>query len=163
MLGTVDGGVAWSTSKVPIAMAAIEAGTANANDLRQAITASDNAAAERLWSGLGPPTKAARLADAQLRAAGDASTRMEATTLRSEFTAFGQTAWGVADQARFVAGMACTKTGPQVLRLMGQVIPGQRWGLGRTGAAAQMKGGWGPGISPGRATAGSTGRWASSR
>lgn len=148
-LGTVDGGVAWSTSKVPIAMAAIKAGTANANDLRQAITASDNAAAERLWSGLGSPATAARLADAQLRAAGDSSTRMEAKKLRSEFTAFGQTAWGVADQARFVAGMACTKTGPQVLSLMGQVIPGQRWGLGRTGATAQMKGGWGPGISPG--------------
>lgn len=45
--------------------------------------------------------------------------------------------------------MACTTQGPQVLDLMGQVVAGQRWGLGRTNAAAQLKGGWGPGVSPG--------------
>jgi hypothetical protein len=37
------------------------------------------------------------------------------------------------------------------LTLMGRVVAGQRWGLGATGHAARFKGGWGPGISAGRA------------
>ena len=45
--------------------------------------------------------------------------------------------------------MSCTGAGPQVLGLMGQVIPSQRWGLGAAGVAAELKGGWGPGTAPG--------------
>ncbi len=52
-LGSLKTGVAWSTAKVPVAMAAIAAGVADANDLRSAITASDNAAADRIWQALG--------------------------------------------------------------------------------------------------------------
>jgi hypothetical protein len=148
-LGSVDGGVAWSTGKVPVAMAAIAAGTAKDSDLRAAITASDNAAAERLWSGLGGGNRAASAATAQLRAAGDTATAIEGDRIRSGYTAFGQTNWKLADQARFVAGMACSEPGSQVLELMGQVSSGQSWGLGDTGLPARFKGGWGPGITPG--------------
>ncbi len=132
-------------------MAVIAAGQGRAQrqDLVQAITASDNAAAERLWRSLGSGRTAARAADAQLRAAGDRQTRIESRRLRAAFTPFGQTTWTLGNQARFTAGMSCTTAGRQVLRLMGQVVAGQRWGLGAAGVAAQLKGGWGPGTLPG--------------
>lgn len=148
--GPLRSGVAWSTAKVPVAMAALEAGAGSRADVTKAITASDNAAAERLWRALGAGTAAAAATDAQLRAAGDTRTRTQPEVLRPGFTAFGQTDWRLTDQARFMAGMRCTDTGPDVLTLMGRVVPGQRWGLGTTGTSAQFKGGWGPGIRPGQ-------------
>lgn len=148
--GALQSGVAWSTAKVPVVMAALDAGVGSRADARSAITASDNAAAERLWRALGAGTAAAAASDAQLRAAGDTRTRTQPEVLRPGFTAFGQTDWRLTDQARFMAGMRCTETGPDVLTLMGQVVPGQRWGLGTTGTSAQFKGGWGPGIRPGQ-------------
>jgi hypothetical protein len=150
-LGDLQSAVAWSTSKVPVAMAAISAGVADDSDLSQAITASDNAAATRLWDALGGGAQAAAATDAQLRAAGDAATTTESRTLRSGFTPFGQTNWSLGDQARFTAGMACTDAGSRVLGLMGETISAQRWGLGSTGNPAQLKGGWGPGSAPGAA------------
>lgn len=148
-LGSLQSGVAWSTSKVPVAMAAIAAGVANDGDLNAAITASDNAAATNLWNALGGGAQAAAATDEQLRAAGDESTSIESRTLRSGFTPFGQTNWALADQARFTAGMACTDTGGQVLGLMGDVIADHRWGFAATGLPAEIKGGWGPGTQPG--------------
>ena len=131
-------------------MAAISAGVARRKDLVQAITLSDNAAAERLWEALGGGTLAAEAATAQVREAGDARTEIQARRLRPGFTAFGQTQWGLADQARFAAGMSCGNAGRQVRALMNDVAEGQRWGLGSTGNAAQFKAGWGPGVSPGQ-------------
>ena len=148
--GALQTGVAWSTAKVPVAMAALEAGAGSRADVTKAITASDNAAAERLWQALGGGTAAATATDAQLRAAGDTRTITQPEVLRQGFTAFGQTDWRLTDQARFMAGLRCADTGPDVLTLMGQVVPGQRWGLGTTGTSAQFKGGWGPGIRPGQ-------------
>lgn len=150
-LGDLGGAAAWSTAKAPVAMAAIVAGSASSADLTAAITASDNAAAERLWSGIGSPDAAAAAATEQLRASGDANTTIESRRLRAGYTAFGQTGWALADQARFVAGMACTDAGKQVLELMGNVASGQRWGLGAVGLPAKFKGGWGPGTEPGAA------------
>jgi hypothetical protein len=149
--GTLRDAVAWSTSKIPVAMAVYAGGLAGSQqaNLRAAITASDNAAAERLWAALGGGDTAARAADAQLHAAGDTHTRIEARTLRSGFTPFGQTDWKLTDQVRFTAGMACSDAGTQVLTLMNQTIAAQRWGLGSTGVEAQLKGGWGPGTRPG--------------
>ncbi len=149
--GGLRDAVAWSTSKVPVAMAVYAAGMAGSQkaNLHAAITASDNAAAERLWSALGGGQTAARAADAQLQAAGDTHTAMESRSLRSGFTPFGQTDWKLTDQVRFTAGMVCTDAGIQVLGLMNQTIAAQRWGLGSAGVEAQMKGGWGPGTRPG--------------
>ncbi|MCP9490418.1 MAG: hypothetical protein MSC31_11165 [Solirubrobacteraceae bacterium MAG38_C4-C5] len=148
-LGSLTGGVAWSTSKVPIAMAAIEAGVASENDLSAAITASDNDAAQRLWDALGGGDAAAAAADEQLRIAGDQSTSTQASTLRDGFTAFGQTDWTLSDQAQFVSGMDCTDNGSQVLELMRQTVTAQRWGIGTVDTTAALKGGWGPGSLPG--------------
>src|SRR3954452_17893050 len=142
--------VAWSTAKVPVAMAVIASGAGAQTNLTAAITASDNAAALRLWSSLGGGESAAGAADKQLRAAGDKRTQIESRSLRGgAYTPFGQTAWALADQARFTAGMACTQNGAQVLGLMGHVVAGQRWGLGSAGVPPQFKGGWGPGSQPG--------------
>jgi hypothetical protein len=59
-LGSWKTGPSWSTVKVPLAMAAVANahGRPDAEDqrlMRLAITASDNAVAEHLWSGLGEP------------------------------------------------------------------------------------------------------------
>jgi len=132
-------------------MAVINAGgqTAAQHDLTAAITASDNAAAERLWASLGSPQAAANAATEQLRAAGDRRTTMQSRRLRSGYTAFGQTDWALTDQARSTAGLACSAAGSQALELMSEVDSGQRWGLGDAGVPAQLKGGWGPGSRPG--------------
>lgn len=150
-VGSFQTAVAWSTSKVPVAMAAIVAGSPDTVALSRAITASDNGAAEALWSGLGGGDRAASAADAQLRASGDDVTRIEAAVVRSGFTAFGQTVWALEDQAAFTAGMECTAQGRKVLGLMARTIPAQRWGLGATRWGASIKGGWGPGDKPGQA------------
>jgi hypothetical protein len=134
-----------------VAMAVVADGGAAAHrsDLRQAIAASDNAAAERLWSSLGAGAAAAAAATAQLRRAGDRRTIVQSRRLRRQFTPFGQTAWRLSDQVRFTAGMPCLSQGRYVLDLMGDTIAAQRWGLGSTNARAQLKGGWGPGSRPG--------------
>jgi hypothetical protein len=150
--GALQAGVAWSTSKVPIAMAIIarRGAEAQGDDLSQAISASDNAAAMRLWAALGGGDAAAEAADEQLRQAGDRRTQVEARPLRgAEYTPFGQTVWTLGDQTRFVAGMPCLAAGAAVLGLMDEVVSGQRWGLGAAGVDAQFKGGWGPGSQPG--------------
>jgi beta-lactamase class A len=102
-VGSLRSAVAWSTGKVPVAMAVIAAGGAQAErqDLTRAITASDNAAATRLWSELGHGATAAGAATEQLRQAGDQRTQLEYRTLRAGYTPFGQTRWALADQARF--------------------------------------------------------------
>jgi hypothetical protein len=151
--GSFQSAVAWSTSKVPVAMAAIAAGTAEPPDLTQAITASDNQAAEALWSSLGGGKQAASAANEQLRLGGDDVTQMQASVLRSGYTSFGQTSWSLKDQTAFTAGMGCTTAGRQVLALMAKTLPAQRWGLGAVGWSASIKGGWGPGASPGQAGA----------
>jgi hypothetical protein len=150
--GSLRSAVAWSTSKVPVAMAVIAGGGAQAqqSNLTRAITASDNAAALQLWSSLGGGDQAATAADQQLRAGGDDRTNIESRNLRGNaYTPFGQTSWALTDQARFTAGMACSPAGAQVLGLMGQVVSGQRWGLGSAGGSSALKGGWGPGSQPG--------------
>lgn len=149
-LGSVRTGTAWSTAKVPVAMAAVQARSARSADLTAALTASDNAAAERLFAGLGSPASAARRATAQLRAAGDPRTVVQSRrTAGAGYTAFGQTAWRLGDQARFAFGLSCSAAGRRVAALMRRVVSGQRWGLGTLDGAA-FKGGWGPGSTPGR-------------
>ena len=151
-VGALKSGAAWSTAKIPIAMAVIDSGQQRTlqSDLSAAITASDNAAATRLWASLGSPAEAANAADAQLRRSGDQNTLIESRPLRGAgYTPFGQTAWTLRDQTLFTARLPCSAAGVQVLTLMGQVAPGQRWGLGAVGVPAQLKGGWGPGVQPG--------------
>ncbi len=133
-------GVAWSTVKVPLAVAALRAGVEG--PVAEAIVHSDNPAAEELWSRLGGD--AAQLVQTVIRQAGDNATVVESRRLRAEYTPFGQTRWTLADQARFAAGLAQVVDAAPVVELMGHLCEEHSWGLAAKGYAA--KGGWGPGL-----------------
>jgi hypothetical protein len=145
--GTWSSGVAWSTIKVPLAIAALQAGSDDSDLVFATITQSDNAAAEQLWTSLGDPADGARQVQSVIREAGDATTVVESRRLRAEYTAFGQTRWSLADQARFAAGLARVADASPVLELMGELTADHRWGLAAKNFAA--KGGWGPGVHGG--------------
>jgi hypothetical protein len=148
-LGTLRTGVAWSTIKVPIALA-VEA-EADVRPTRreralmvEALTVSDNAAAEALWTSLGAPEVAGAAVERVLAAAGDTSTRVETRVLRQGFTPFGQTEWSLAAQVQLMAALPELPYSEPIRDLMRRVVPEQRWGLGTLGEDAELKGGWGP-------------------
>lgn len=144
--GEATSGVAWSTAKVPLAIAALRAGStpATTNAVRAAIEDSDNAAAERLWAGLGGGARAAAATEAVLAAGGDTATRVPTTQLRPPYTVFGQTSWTVARAAGFAARLPCIDGAGPVLEHMRHVSGNQQWGFWSVRGAA-VKGGWGPG------------------
>jgi hypothetical protein len=142
-LGGWCSGVAWSTIKVPLAIAASRAGVGSSALVVDAITQSDNAASEELWSQLGEPTEAAQKVQAVLNDAGDRSTVVESRRLRPGYTAFGQTQWSLVQQAQFAARLSSIPDAADVVDLMHSLCAEHRWGLAAKGFAA--KGGWGPG------------------
>lgn len=159
-LGGLTGGKAWSTIKLAIAAKVLSDARGpgglkgdQAGQMRQAITASDNAAAANLFDGLkskhGGLAGASEAVGAPLRAAGDSATSIS-TQGRGGFSTYGQTDWALADQQRFMSKLAAgcvpdKQSAEYLLGLMGEVVSGQRWGLGSAGVPARLKGGWGPG------------------
>jgi hypothetical protein len=145
-LGTIRDGVAWSTIKVPIALAvAARAPTPRDEELIDAsLTESDNDASLALWERLGPPEVAASAVQDVLAAAGDSSTRVEANVLRPGFTPFGQTQWTLAAQVRLMAALPGLPHSDEIRARMRRVVPAQRWGLGVLSEDVELKGGWGP-------------------
>lgn len=129
--------VAWSTIKVPIAVAALSGDPSLSPVAEAAITISDNLAAETLWSATTPERVEAVLAQA--------GTPIDVNTVvtRPGFTSFGQTVFSTADQATFAAGLPCVKDAAQVLDMMSRVSADQSYGIG-TLENARFKGGWGP-------------------
>ena len=140
---------AWSTSKVPLVMAALErSGQQQATDrMRAAITQSDNDAAEAVWESLGTPAQAGAAVQQVLRTGGDARTTVQTRKVRPEYSAFGQTLWTDDAAARFAARIPCSPAGRTALGLMQQVAGNQQWGLyGLRGAQpVGDTGGGGPG------------------
>jgi hypothetical protein len=144
-LGPWSSGVAWSTIKVPLAIAALRHDRMRAEQLIvKAITESDNPASEQLWSQLGRPDQAARQVQAIIAECDDPDTEVESRRLRRGFTAFGQTQWTLDRQARFAAQLPLIADATAVIDLMRRLTESQRWGLAAKGIAA--KAGWGPGI-----------------
>jgi len=148
--GNLSGGVGWSTTKIPVAIAAVtQAGghpsQATLGQMRLAITESDNNAAMALWAGLGSPTTAAARTQAVLRLGGDTTTVVPSQVLRPGYTPFGQSNWSLTAQATFAASLPCMANTSQVLDLMGQITSSQRWGIGTLANTVAFKGGWGPG------------------
>jgi hypothetical protein len=144
-LGEWSSGSAWSTSKVPLVIAAMR--QQNTDQVTQAmiaaITESDNQAAESIWEGLSAdPVTAATKVEAVLRATGDPTT-VQWKKVRPEYTAFGQTDWSLTNQALFLSAAACDPRDQPVLNLMGRVESEQQWGLGIL-PNTKIKGGWGP-------------------
>ncbi|MGV0715520.1 serine hydrolase [Mycolicibacterium sp. XJ662] len=145
-LGAWSSGPAWSTIKVPLALALLResGGGSVSSAMRSAITASDNAAAQSMWEQLGGGSAAASKVQEVLSAAGDPLTVVPSELRRPGFSIFGQTMWSLSDQARFLAHVACDPAAAPVTALMGDIVSGQQWGLGQIGGA-YFKGGWGPG------------------
>src|SRR6516225_7728785 len=140
-LGKWSGGVAWSTIKVPLALAALRGDRPRSRRLAvKAITESDNPASERLWSLRGEPADAAERVQAVIRESGDTATVVESRRLRRGFTAFGQTHWTLERQARFAAQLPYLPGAADVVDLMHHITSDQRWGLAAKGVAA--RGGW---------------------
>jgi hypothetical protein len=158
--GSLASGPAWSTIKVPIALAVLrDAGgpsslsASQSTAIHAALTLSDNEAAEALFTELahehGGISGAASAVGAVLRDAGD-STTVVSTQGRDGFSPYGQTEWSLSLQhlfmSRLAAGCAVDRASRDyVLALMGEVSS-DLWGLGSIGLAAQWKGGWGPGV-----------------
>lgn len=99
--GTWRSGVAWSTIKVPLAIAVERSGNGALDGASSAITSSDNDAAQRLWDSLGGGVSSSSAIQAVLVEAGDATTGVPSTAPRPPYSIFGQTQWSLADQARF--------------------------------------------------------------
>ena len=141
-------GVAWSTIKVPLAIAALRRDRPRTQELAvKAITESDNAASEKLWSLLGAPAEAAQRLQAVIEESGNTATVVESQRIRPGFTAFGQTQWALVDQAHFASYLPAIPDAAGVVDLMHRLVPEHRWGLAAKGVAA--KGGWGPGADDG--------------
>lgn len=138
--------VAWSTMKVPLAIAALRENGPDVMDLViPAITYSDNDATWSLWTTLGEDMGTwVDKFDAVLREGGDGSTVFEEDRLHSGGPSYGESIWDDEDQVRFAAGLPCLPDSGPVLELMGQIDEEQRWGLGAI-EGARFKGGWGPG------------------
>jgi hypothetical protein len=147
-LGDWTVGKAWSTSKVPLVIAAMREQHIDqpTEPMIAAITESDNQAAESIWESLGDPVTAAGKVQAVLRDAGDHETTVESQKKRKEYTAFGQTDWSLTNQALFLSAAACDPRDRPVLDLMGKVESDQQWGLGVL-PKTEIKGGWGPSLS----------------
>lgn len=143
IVGDWTTGAAWSTMKVPLTLAALRQNSNYTGSATTAITTSDNAAADTLWQSLGTADVAAQTVQDVLREGGDTTTKVPATRTRSEYSAFGQADWALADQLRFASQLPCLPQSDAVTTLMGKISYGQRWGLG-TLDNAEFKGGWGP-------------------
>lgn len=157
--GDLTTGSAWSTSKVPVVMRVLQEtggpsglSSTQADEVRRALTLSDNEAALALFGDLeaahGGAGGAAAAVDEVLAEAGDTTTRVSSVG-RDGFTPFGQTEWAVSLQEQFMSMLAAGCVGsPEsdeyVLGLMGEVSS-DTWGLGSSGLPARWKGGWGPG------------------
>ncbi|MFN3601693.1 MAG: hypothetical protein ACK4UY_09930 [Dietzia sp.] len=146
--GSWQTGVAWSTIKVPLAIAATRIDPQSLERASTAITVSDNQAAENLWNSLGGGTAAASAVGVVLTEGGDYISQVPSVRTRVGYSIFGQTLWSLIDQARFGSRLPCLGSAAPVVNLMGQVSPDQSWGLGRI-PGSRFKGGWGPGESGG--------------
>ncbi|GAB3942671.1 hypothetical protein [Corynebacterium tapiri] len=136
---------AWSTIKVPLAIAALRADPSLSGVAHSAITVSDNDAAQQLWESLGGGEQAAAAVEQVLRECGDDHTEVNPQVTRPGFSAFGQTDWSLADQASFARCLS-TSTGQAeatVLAAMGEISPQHAYGIGQL-EGARFKGGWGP-------------------
>ncbi|MDY3128111.1 MAG: hypothetical protein SOW59_08335, partial [Corynebacterium sp.] len=90
---------AWSTVKIPIAIAAVRADPSHFGNASAAITGSNNDAAAALWQSL-----PAGAADAILSQA-DIPLTINTVKSRPEFSTFGQTPWSTSLQAKFAANL----------------------------------------------------------
>ncbi|MGV9860577.1 hypothetical protein ACWDTD_18275 [Gordonia sp. NPDC003425] len=148
LFGTLRTGRAWSTLKVPVALAAERRnGPSIATQENKAITFSDNDAASALWGSLGGGRSSVDAVTKVLREGHDVRTHVR-SELDTPPTFPGDTQWALADQAVFGAHLPCMPKSDNIIRLMSAVAPNQQWGIARIArhreAVTAVKGGWGP-------------------
>lgn len=157
-LGPKQVGHAWSSFKVPITVALMQAQggklTASQESLAAAaITASDNSAAASLFSDLEAVTggKASSTVEAMLAQLDGGSTQVAtAPPPPGAVSSWGQTQWSLESSTLFYGAMYCGLLGNtgNVVGDMESVIPEQQWGLGQAsfpvGSTVAYKAGWGP-------------------
>lgn len=119
---------AFSTMKVPVAIAALRKSPTALPDAEIAVTRSDNPAAHRMFGQVPGEDLNGIIAEAGSRTTNSAGYQMG-------------TLWTTSDQAAFASGLRCVKGHEPVLGMMGRVVDYQRWGLGRI-PGARFKGGW---------------------
>lgn len=163
--GTLQVGHAWSTMKVPVLTTVLlelehnneVLGPEGRAEATHALEASDNAAAEALFSHLeqtdGGLVGASQAVQATLQAAGDDSATVNTAPNSGGFTTWGQSEWPTAGEVAFYRSLArgCLLNSNDtryVLGLMRNVESDQRWGAGSAGFPSGVplgfKGGWGP-------------------
>jgi beta-lactamase class A len=159
---------AWSTIKVPLAAAVLDArragelpggsvvSAAERTAIEAAITRSDNAAAGALWSelagALGGAGAAAERVERILTRAGDRGTEVPSEADPRGYSPYGRTDWSLAAAARFYRQLAngrllAPADTTLLLGAMERVVAEQRWGVGAATwglAPLRFKGGWGP-------------------
>lgn len=156
--GSYKGGRAWSTIKVPLAIAAIQenASTGSVTDpyggscnhtlnsaVKAAITKSDNCAAWWLWVALGGDgSSAASKVTAVINAGGDSSTKVNGARDGSYLTS-GKTEWSLAHQAIFAANMSFISKSSDVLSVMKEHNAGDGGHGLASSYTSMVKGGWG--------------------
>ena len=119
---------AFSTMKVPLAIAALRQSQAFYPDAEAAVTRSDNPAAHHMFG--------------QVPAAGYEGVIREAGARTTTPAGYQMgTLWTTSDQAEFASGLRCVPGHEPVLEMMGRIVDHQHWGLGRIGGA-RYKGGW---------------------
>lgn len=144
VVGDLVSGPGWSTMKVPVAVAVSRRTGGSSSTMAAVITRSDNASAVAMWGFLGSPSQAGAAVQQVLAEGGDTATSVQTRVVRSGFTSFGQTDWSIVAQQTFAKNLSCVTGAAPVVRLMSQIDPSQRWGLGSAGSDQQFKGGWGP-------------------
>jgi len=149
--GSLQSGSAWSTSKVPIALRLLQdvggpsgLSSSQSDEMRRALTLSDNEAAAALFADLershGGVSGASAAVEEVLREAGDGTTQIS-TQGRDGFSTYGQTDWSLTNQQLFMSKLAAGCLGSAesreyVLDLMGEVSS-DTWGLGSAGLPAR--------------------------
>ncbi len=138
-VGEKNGLPAWSTIKVPIALAIAQQG--KGDEMAGAISASlhdsDNDTAAQLWSALsGSQFERAQIVDDLFVSVGDKTTKIDGQGY------FGLTLWDVADQVTFLKQMPCVSGADQIIGDMSNIREDLRWGIGQLPNPV-FKGGWG--------------------
>ena len=138
----IDDAPAWSTIKVPIAIAALQNNMEFAQWVQPAIEWSSNEAATELWFSLGDQEQAGLRVEELLN---DMEASADFSTTRAHFgaEAFGAVDWPLSEQVRFATQMWCAPEAGPVVESMGAIAEEHAWGLGQI-EGARFKGGWGP-------------------
>lgn len=132
---------AWSTMKVPIAIAALRNNPEVQDLVAPAIEWSSNDAAAELWDSMGLQEEAGAQVE-QLLNELEISAEFPAATTHFGYDAFGAVDWPLSEQVRFSMHIGCLPEAASVTESMGNIAEEHSWGLGRIDGAL-FKGGWG--------------------